>query len=200
MRFIQRLQHVSYRRLDEGATAPRRRARRRRGMVILRRSARLQESVTAFDRGEELPHPNIACGLWCIRMAVPASAMPNMQPFGEREVARCGGDVAHVSHPYRNSSRGYSGDSAVCNGRPTRASPAPTRWSSDLKREGGSKKWDRAFERFPHRVGATNTAQPNPAHNEDLLKRVMPFPICNKQLKRQYEPLITTILGRFQIG
>src|SRR5262249_51187378 len=26
--------------------------------------SRLQESMTAFDRGEELPHPNIACGLW----------------------------------------------------------------------------------------------------------------------------------------
>jgi hypothetical protein len=45
------------------------------------------------------------------------------------------------------------------------------------------KKWDRAFERFPHRVGATDTAQPGPAHNEDLLKRVMPLPIRNKQLK-----------------
>jgi uncharacterized membrane protein YccC len=26
--------------------------------------ARLRESMAAFDRGEELPHPNIACGLW----------------------------------------------------------------------------------------------------------------------------------------
>src|SRR6266511_2680500 len=37
-------------------------------------------------------------------MAVPASAMPNMPHlFGEREVARCGGDVAHVRHPYRTN-------------------------------------------------------------------------------------------------
>jgi cytochrome c peroxidase len=40
--------------------------------------------------------------LWTL--AVPASAMPNMPHlFGEREVARCGGDVAHVSHPYRTN-------------------------------------------------------------------------------------------------
>jgi uncharacterized membrane protein YccC len=26
--------------------------------------ARLRESMAAFDRGEELPHPNITCGLW----------------------------------------------------------------------------------------------------------------------------------------
>ena len=51
-------------------------------------------------------------------MAVPASAMPNMpHAFAEREVARCGGDIAHASKHYRhrNSSRGYSGD-AGCYG------------------------------------------------------------------------------------
>jgi uncharacterized membrane protein YccC len=26
--------------------------------------SRLRESMAAFDRGEELPHPNLACGLW----------------------------------------------------------------------------------------------------------------------------------------
>ena len=49
-------------------------------------------------------------------MAVPASAMPNMPHlFAKHEVASCGGDVAHVSHPYRNSSRG-PGDAAACYG------------------------------------------------------------------------------------
>jgi hypothetical protein len=53
----------------------------------------------------------------CSVMAVPASAMPNMPHlFVEHEVARCGGDVAHVTHPYRNNSRGYSGDAAACYG------------------------------------------------------------------------------------
>src|SRR5436309_2408899 len=33
-------------------------------------------------------------------MAVPASAVPNMPHlFAKHEVATCGGDVAHVSHP-----------------------------------------------------------------------------------------------------
>jgi hypothetical protein len=59
----------------------------------------------------------------CSGMAVPASAMPNMPHlFAKHEVATCGGDVAHVSHPYRNSSRGYSGDAAGCYGHETRAS------------------------------------------------------------------------------
>jgi hypothetical protein len=50
-------------------------------------------------------------------MAVPASAMPNMPHlFAKHEVATCGDDVAHVSHPYRNSSRGYAGDAAACYG------------------------------------------------------------------------------------
>ena len=49
-------------------------------------------------------------------MAVPASAMPNMPHlFAKHEVATCGGDIAHVTHPYRNSSRSYSGD-AGCYG------------------------------------------------------------------------------------
>jgi hypothetical protein len=53
----------------------------------------------------------------CSGMAVPASAMPNMPHlFAKHEVATCGGDVAHVSHPYRNSSRGYPGDAAACYG------------------------------------------------------------------------------------
>ena len=55
----------------------------------------------------------------CGGMAVPVSAMPNMPHlFAEREVARCGGDVAHVSkhYRYRNSSRSYSGDAAGCSG------------------------------------------------------------------------------------
>jgi hypothetical protein len=53
----------------------------------------------------------------CSLMAVPASAMPNMPHlFTKHEVATCGGDVAHVTHPYRNSSRGYSGDAAACQG------------------------------------------------------------------------------------
>jgi hypothetical protein len=53
-------------------------------------------------------------------MAVPASAMPNMPHlFAKHEVATYGGDVAHVSHPYRNSSRGYSGDAAACYGAST---------------------------------------------------------------------------------
>ena len=51
----------------------------------------------------------------CSGMAVPATAMPNMPHlFAKHEVATCGGDVAHVSHPYRNSSRGYSDDAAAC--------------------------------------------------------------------------------------
>ena len=61
------------------------------------------------------------------------------------------------------------------------------------------KKRDRAFECFPHCVGPTNAAHPSPGHIEDLLKLVMPFPIRTKQIKRQDEPLITTILRRFQI-
>jgi hypothetical protein len=55
----------------------------------------------------------------CSGMAVPASAMPNMPHlFAEREVARCGGDVAHASkhYQYRNSSRGYSDDAGACHG------------------------------------------------------------------------------------
>jgi uncharacterized membrane protein len=53
----------------------------------------------------------------CSGMAVPASALPNMEHlFAEREVAHCGGNVAHASHRYRNSSRGYSGDAAGCYG------------------------------------------------------------------------------------
>jgi uncharacterized membrane protein len=52
----------------------------------------------------------------CSGMAVPASAMPNMPHLFAHEVARCGGDVAHASHRYRNSSRGYSGDVAGCYG------------------------------------------------------------------------------------
>jgi hypothetical protein len=55
----------------------------------------------------------------CSGMAVPASAMPNMpHAFAEREVARCGGDIAHASkhYRYRNSSRGYSDDAAGCYG------------------------------------------------------------------------------------
>jgi len=54
------------------------------------------------------------------------------------------------------------------------------------------KKRDRAFECFPHFVGATTAAHPPPALIEELLKRVMPFPIANKQINRQDEPLITT--------
>jgi hypothetical protein len=51
----------------------------------------------------------------CSGMAVPASAMPNMPHlFAKHEVASCGGDVAHATHPYRNSSRGYSGDATAC--------------------------------------------------------------------------------------
>jgi len=61
------------------------------------------------------------------------------------------------------------------------------------------KKRDRAFECFPHCVGATNAAHPSPGHIENLLKRVTPFPIRTKQFKRQDEPLITTLLRRFQI-
>jgi hypothetical protein len=53
----------------------------------------------------------------CTGIAVPASAMPNMPHlFAKHEVATCGGDGPHVSHPYRNSSRGYSGDAAACYG------------------------------------------------------------------------------------
>jgi hypothetical protein len=48
----------------------------------------------------------------CSGMAVPASALPNLShAFAKREVARCGGDVAH-----RNSSRVHSGDAAGCYG------------------------------------------------------------------------------------
>jgi hypothetical protein len=51
----------------------------------------------------------------CSLMALPASAMPNMPHlFAKHEAATCGGDVAHVTHSYRNSSRGYSGDAAAC--------------------------------------------------------------------------------------
>jgi hypothetical protein len=54
---------------------------------------------------------------FCSGMAVPASAMPNMPHlFAKHEVARCGGDVAHVIHPYRNSSRGNSDNAAACQG------------------------------------------------------------------------------------
>ena len=50
-------------------------------------------------------------------MAVPASAMPNMPHlFAKHEVPTCSGDVPHVSHSYRNSSRTYSGDAAACYG------------------------------------------------------------------------------------
>jgi hypothetical protein len=55
----------------------------------------------------------------CNGMAAPASAMPNMpHPFAKREVARCGGDIAHASKHdrHRHSSRGYSGDAAGCYG------------------------------------------------------------------------------------
>jgi hypothetical protein len=61
------------------------------------------------------------------------------------------------------------------------------------------KKRDRAFECFHHCVGATKAAHPSAGHIEDFLKRVMPFPICTKQINRQDEPLITTILRRFKI-
>jgi hypothetical protein len=47
----------------------------------------------------------------CSGMAVPASAMPNMPHlFVERQVVRCGGDVAHASKHYRY----YSDDTAGC--------------------------------------------------------------------------------------
>ena len=62
------------------------------------------------------------------------------------------------------------------------------------------KKRDRAFEYFPHFGGITTAAHPSPAHIEELLKRVMPFPIPNKQINRQDEPLITTVLRCFQIA
>jgi hypothetical protein len=62
------------------------------------------------------------------------------------------------------------------------------------------KKRDRAFECFPHSGGITTAAHPSPAHIEELLKRVMPFPIPNKQINRQDEPLITTVLRCFQIA
>jgi len=62
------------------------------------------------------------------------------------------------------------------------------------------KKRDRVFECFPHFVGAATAAHPSPALNEELLKCVMPFPIPNKQINRQDEPLITTCLRRFQIA
>ena len=62
------------------------------------------------------------------------------------------------------------------------------------------KKGDRAFECFPHFIGATTAAHPSPALIEELLKRVMPFPIPNKQINRQDEPLITTYLRRFRIA
>jgi|GraSoiStandDraft_40_1057318.scaffolds.fasta_scaffold241408_2 hypothetical protein len=56
----------------------------------------------------------------CSSMAVPASAMPNMPHlFAEHEVvARCSGDVAPASKHYRcrNSSPGYSGNAAGCDG------------------------------------------------------------------------------------
>jgi hypothetical protein len=62
------------------------------------------------------------------------------------------------------------------------------------------KKQDGAFECFPHFGGATTAAHPSPAHIEELLKRVMPLPIPTKQINRQDEPLITTVLRRFQIA
>jgi len=62
------------------------------------------------------------------------------------------------------------------------------------------KKRDGAFECFPHFGGATTAAHPSPAHIEELLKRVMTFPIPTKQINRQDESLITTVLRRFQIA
>jgi hypothetical protein len=62
------------------------------------------------------------------------------------------------------------------------------------------KKRNGASECFAHPVGATNAAHPSPAHIEDLLKRVTSSPIRNKQIKRQDEPLIATLLRRFQIA
>ena len=61
------------------------------------------------------------------------------------------------------------------------------------------KKRDCAFQRLPHCVGATKAAHPSPARIEKVLKCLMPFPVRNKQIKRQDEPLITTVLRRFQI-
>src|SRR5262249_31704995 len=72
-------------------------------------------------------------------------------------------------------------------GRPCRPS-GKSRGPSMLKKR------DRAFECFPHFGGITTAAHPSPAHIEELLKRVMPFPIPKKQINRQDEPLITTVL------
>jgi hypothetical protein len=62
------------------------------------------------------------------------------------------------------------------------------------------KKRDCAFECFPHSVGATSAAHPSSAFIKELLKLGMPFPISTKQINRQDEPLITTVLRRFQIA
>jgi hypothetical protein len=53
---------------------------------------------------------------------------------------------------------------------------------------------------LPHFGVATTASHPSPTLIEELLKRVMPFPIPNKQINRQDEPLITTSLRRFQIA
>ena len=55
----------------------------------------------------------------CSGTAVPASAMPNMpHAFAKREVSRCSDDVSQASkhYRYRNSSPGYSGNGAGCDG------------------------------------------------------------------------------------
>jgi hypothetical protein len=60
-------------------------------------------------------------------------------------------------------------------------------------------KRDRAPKRFSHHIGVMNVTHPSSTDIPDLLQRLTSLPIRAKQLKRQKEPLFTTLLRRFHI-
>jgi hypothetical protein len=61
------------------------------------------------------------------------------------------------------------------------------------------KEWDRALERLSNRFGVINVTDPSSTDLPDLLQRLVPLPIRAKQLERQKEPLLATLLCRFRI-
>jgi hypothetical protein len=60
-------------------------------------------------------------------------------------------------------------------------------------------KRDRAPKRFSHHIGVMNVTHPSSTDIPDLLQCLVSLPIRAKQLKRQKEPLFTTLLRRFHI-
>jgi hypothetical protein len=61
------------------------------------------------------------------------------------------------------------------------------------------KERNRAFECLSHHIGVIDVTHPSSTYVPDLLECPMPLPIRAKQIERQNEPLLTTLLCCLQI-